>query len=189
MGLPILRSLTMCLGVLSAAWPAAAQETLLLLPARDVDVTYEVKLPKQRIVERVRWSADERLERVDGPDKSATIFNHKTEEITVLRPGDRTFRKLEGKPRPPIEPAADAKPQRGGETTVAGQHCVEWSWTEDVETHIACATADGVLLRLTVDGQEVRVARSVNYGRQQPELFQIPHGYTPALAPEGALEP
>ncbi len=58
-----------------------------------------------------------------------------------------------------------------------------------METHTVCATADGVLLRLIVDGKTVIQARSVSYGPQAVELFQVPPGYTPALAPDGSAEP
>ena len=67
--------------------------------------------------------------------------------------------------------------------------CVDWSWTEDVETHTVCLTSDGVLLRLVVDGNKVIEARSVSYGQQRPELFEVPPGYEPALAPEGGPGP
>jgi hypothetical protein len=47
---------------------AGAEEPTRLLPARDVDITYDVTLPSQsRVRERVRWLAGEQLERVDGP--------------------------------------------------------------------------------------------------------------------------
>ena len=51
--------------------------------------------------------------------------------------------------------------------------------------HTACLTSDGVLLRLVIDGQVVAEARSVLYAPQPPELFVVPPGYEPALAPEG----
>jgi hypothetical protein len=41
------------------------------------------------------------------------------------------------------------------------------------------------MLRLVVDGQTVIEARSVSYGRQGADLFQVPRDYAPALAPEG----
>jgi hypothetical protein len=63
--------------------------------------------------------------------------------------------------------------------------CTDWTWIEDVETHTVCTTADGVLLRLVVDGRTVMEARSVSYGPQAAELFQVPSNYSPALAPEG----
>ncbi|MDR3423122.1 MAG: hypothetical protein P4L80_18115 [Xanthobacteraceae bacterium] len=157
-----------------------------LLPTRDVDITYDVTRPQQpKIRERVRWLAGEHLERVDGPDKSATIIDRNAHEITLLTPKSRSYRKLDGAARRPLEPEPEASLTRGGEAVVAGLHCTDWSWTEDVETHTVCATPDGVLLRLVVDGHTVIEARSVSYGRQGADLFQVPPDYAPALAPEG----
>jgi hypothetical protein len=84
-----------------------------------------------------------------------------------------------------MEPDQDAVLRRGGETTVAGQRCTEWSWVEDGEMHTLCATVDGVALRLIVGGKAVIEARSVSYRPQPAELFKVPPGYSPALAPEG----
>jgi hypothetical protein len=165
--------------------PVAGAEKPQLLPTHDVDVSYDVALPSQpRIRQRMRWLAAEQLERVDGPDKSTTIFDRRTHEITLLTPANRTFRKLD-MPRPPQEPAPEAPLTRGNESIVAGLHCINWSWIEDVETRTVCITADGVLLRFVVDAQTVTEARSVSYRRQPAELFQVPRDYTPALAPEG----
>jgi len=178
------------LAILLAGPTSQAEEQLQLLPTRDVDITYDVTRPEQskKIRERVRWLAGEHLERIDGPDRSTTILNHSTNEITLLTPARRTYSKLDGGPRQP-DPQLGAALKRGSEAIVAGQHCVDWSWTEDVETHTVCATADGVLLRLIVDGKTVKEARSVSYGRQRPEIFEVPPGYTPALAPDGTAEP
>ena len=120
---------------------ARAEKPPQLLPASDVDITYEVTLPSQPpIRERVRWLAAEQLERVDGPDKSTTIFDRRTHEITLLNSANRTFRKLD-MPRQPEEPAPEVVLRRGKESVVAGLQCVEWSWTEDVETRTVCITA------------------------------------------------
>ena len=178
------------LALLLLGLPARAQAQPVLAPTRDVDITYEVTRPHQaRIRERVRWLAAEHLERIDGPDKSVTIFDRKGNEITLLIPATRTYRKLEGAPRRPMEPEADAVLTRGGESAVAGQRCVDWSWIEDTEARTLCATADGVVLRLVVGGKTVMEARSVSYGRQNPELFRAPPNYMPALAPEGGSGP
>jgi hypothetical protein len=167
-----------------------AEEQPQLLPTRDVDITYLITRPHQPTIrERTRWSAGEHLERVDGPDKTTTIFDRDANEITLLIPASRTYRKLEGAPRQPMQPEPGAPLKRGAESVVAKLHCVDWSWTEDVETHTVCATPDGVLLRLVVDGKTVVEARSVSYGPQRAELFRVPPGYAPALAPEGRTEP
>jgi hypothetical protein len=92
-------------------------------------------------------------------------------------------------PRQPEEPAPEAILKRDNESVVAGLHCVNWSWTEDVETRIVCMTEDGVLLRFLVDGKTVSEARSVSYRSQPAELFQVPRGYLPLLAPEGGPVP
>ena len=92
-------------------------------------------------------------------------------------------------PRQPQEPAPEVTLKRGNESDIAGLHCVDWSWTEEVEMRTVCITADGVLLRFLIDGQIVSEARSVSYRPQGAELFQVPPGYMPLLAPEGGPVP
>lgn len=174
------------LALLLAGSPSRAQEQPRLVPMRDVDITYKItRLHQPTVIERVRWSAAEHLERVDGPAKSTSIFDRNRGEITILNGASRTYRRLEGAPRWPIEPEPDAVFKRGGEAVVAGLHCTEWSWTEDAGTHTLCGTADGVLLRLVIEGKTAVEARSVSFYHQPPKLFEVPSHYTPALAPEG----
>jgi hypothetical protein len=157
-----------------------------VMPTRDVDITYQITRPDQPpVISRRRWLASEHLQRVDGADKSTTIFDRNKGEFTLLNPANRTYRKFEGSPRMPMSPQKGTALDAREESTVAGLKCVDWSWTADTETHTACLTADGVLLRLVVDGKTVMQARSVKYGPQPAELFQVPKGYEPALAPEG----
>lgn len=156
-----------------------------VMPTRDVDITYQITRPDQPPVTSRRWLASEHLQRVDGSDKSTTIFDRNKGEFTLLNPANRTYRKFEGSPRMPMSPQKGTALTRGGESTVAGLKCIDWSWTLDAETRTACLTADGVLLHLVVDGKTVMQARSVKYGPQPAELFQVPKGYEPALAPEG----
>ena len=187
-----LRSLppTAVLALLLVGSPPRADERPQLFPTRDVDITYDVTRPqKPKIRERVRWLASQGVERIDGRDKSSTIFDLNKHEITLITPANRTYRKLEGEQGRPPQPPADASLKRGNEAIIAGLRCIDWSWTDDVETHTVCATADGVLLRHVVDGQTVRQARSVTYRQQSADLFQVPPDYAPALAPEGSLDP
>jgi hypothetical protein len=178
--------LVIALAVLVLGSVSRAEEWPPLFPTRDVDITYDVtRLQQPKIRQRVRWLANEHRERIDGPDKSTTIFDRNAHEITLLNPAKRTFRTLEGSPRQPPQPEAGVVLKRGAESVIAGLHCTDWTWTEDVETHTVCTTADGVLLRLVVDGTTIMEARSVSYGAQAAELFQVPSNYSPALAPEG----
>ncbi len=172
-------------------WPArGAEERPKLVPTRDVDIRYDVTRPQRpKVRERVRWLAAEGLERVDASGRSTSIFERDGHAVTLLTPATRTFRKLDQLPRRPFEPEPGAVVARGSDATVAGLPCADWSWTEDGEKHTVCATADGVVLRLVIDGQTFIEARSVKYGPQKADLFRVPANYTPALAPEGAGEP
>jgi hypothetical protein len=155
-------------------------------PTRDVDITYQITQPGLPvIIERRRWLASRHLRRVDGPDKSATIFDQSNGELTLLNAANHTYRMLQGPAAKRMSPEEGAALQRGGESNIAGLTCVDWSWMDDTEVHTACLTPDGVLLRLIVDGRIVAEARSVLYAQQSPDLFEVPPGYQPALAPEG----
>jgi hypothetical protein len=168
-----------------------AQTRPALLPTRDVDIRYDTTRPQQpKVRERVRWLASEHLERVDASGRATSIFDRDGHVVTLLTPGTRTFRKIDQIARRPSEPPPDAVLTRGADAVVAGLSCTDWSWTEDGgEKHTLCVTADGAMLRLIVDGQTFREARSVKYASQKPDLFQPPANYTPALAPEGAGAP
>jgi hypothetical protein len=155
-------------------------------PTRDVDITLQVmRADAAPIVERRRWSASRHLRRVDGPDNAATIFDQSKGELTLLNPANRTYRILQGPAARRMSPPKGTRVTRGDEVKIAGLVCTDWSWMIGTEAHTACLTPDGVLLRLVVDGRIVAQARSVVYAPQPPELFEIPPGYEPALAPDG----
>jgi hypothetical protein len=155
-------------------------------PTRDVDITYRIAQPGLPvIIERRRWLASRHLRRVDGPDKSASIFDQSNGELTLLNAANHTYRMLQGPAAKRMSPEEGTALQRGGEFHIADLGCVDWSWMDDTEAHTACLTPDGVLLRLIIDGRIVAEARSVLYAPQSPDLFEVPPGYQPALAPEG----
>ena len=165
--------------------PPRSEEQPQTAPTRDVDITYQITRPGQPVIlERRRWLASQHLRRVDGPDKSATIFDQSRGELTVLNAANQTYLTLEGPAAKRMSPQGTTL-KRGGEYKIAGQNCIDWSWMEDTEMHSACLTSDGVLLRLLIDGRVVAEARSVLYATQPPELFVVPPGYEPALAPGG----
>jgi hypothetical protein len=155
-------------------------------PNRDVDITYQITRPGlPAITDRRRWLANQHLRRVDGPDGSATIFDLSKGELTLLNASNHTYRMLPGAAKKRMSPPDGLELKRGREFTIAGVACTDWSWMDDVELHTACLTLDGVLLRLLIDGRIVAEARSVLYAPQPPQLFEVPPGFMPALAPEG----
>ncbi len=179
--------LFLALTTMTAEAPLPAQEQQpQRAPIHDVDITYQITRPDLPvIIERRRWLASRHLRRVDGPDKSATIFDQSSGELTLLNPANHTYRTLQGPAAKRMSPEGGASLTRRGESKIAGLTCVDWSWMEDTEAHTACLTPDGVLLRLVIDGRIVAEARSVLYAPQPPALFEVPPGYQPALAPEG----
>jgi hypothetical protein len=174
------------LSLIAVGSPLHSEQQPQTAPTRDVDITYRITRPGQPvIIERRRWWASHHLRRVDGPDKSATIFDQSSGELTLLNPANQTYLTLKGPAAKRMSPEEGINLKRGGETKIAWLNCIDWSWVDETEMHTACLTPDGVLLRLIVDGQIVAEAQSVLYAPQPPELFEIPPGYEPALAPEG----
>ena len=77
-----------------------------VLPTRDVDITYRITRPQPALTERRRWLASERLQRVDM-NGGTTIFDRNRGEFTLLNPSTHTHRKFEGTPRMPRAPGKD----------------------------------------------------------------------------------
>ena len=82
----LVRTLSM-VAALSAAVvsspPHSEEQQPQTAPTRDVDVTYQITRPDQPVIlERRRWLASQHLRRVDGPNKSATIFDQSSGELT-----------------------------------------------------------------------------------------------------------
>src|SRR5208282_2324688 len=97
---------TSAFALLLAASPLGAEEQpQFLLPTRDVDITYRsTRLDQPTIVEHRRWSASDRLVRSEGPDKSTTLYDRDAHEITIINPKNRTYLKLDGSLRQPMDP-------------------------------------------------------------------------------------
>jgi hypothetical protein len=94
----------------SDAW---AEDHPQLVPARDVDLNYNVTRPGR---ERVRWLARDQLECVDVSGQATTIFDRNRHEVTLVVPYNHTYRKLEGGHRRLLEPGSDAAVERGNST-------------------------------------------------------------------------
>jgi hypothetical protein len=155
-----------------------AEEQPRFFPAGDVSVAYDATSAHEPLArERMSWSASGRLQRMDGPGPTATIFDRNADSMIFLNSASRTYTTLAGVPRWAIEPDPSTRLTRGSDLVITGLHCTEWSWMADGETRTVCVTLDGVPLRLVVDGELRLEARSVSYGSQPAELFQVPADY------------
>jgi hypothetical protein len=165
---------------------AAERETPLLIPTRDVDVSYKIA---EGHTERMRWQVSASRLRVDPPVADLYVLVDLTSHhIAVVRTGARTVEEIvsAGLPVPAPGPAGFV---RGPSAEVAGLPCIEWSTRDDTGRQtLSCLTADGVLLRsrLTVTGANgepgqtalLLEATRVTYGPIEPNSFTIPPDYT-----------
>jgi hypothetical protein len=172
------RRLLALLALLAPAASAWAQDRPLLLPARDVDVTYDIAGTNALLHQRLRWDVADRLLRVDPPGAGLyMIVNYAEDRLSVVRAQDRSVLRL---------PAAAARlPGAGatrfarlGERSIAGLACTEWR-TEDTAGLPAelCLTADGVLLGARSGMRVMLAASRVDYAPQPAVLFQVPDDY------------
>jgi hypothetical protein len=173
----VIRRLALCL---LAASPAAwAADVPIVQPTHDVDVTYKVPVPgadDTALLQRLRWSASLRRQRVDLPTSSSwMVLDFAAHRMLMVRDDTRTILTL---PAPPDPPTA-AGFARAGEAVVAGLTCTEWRTTDSRggET-LACYAPDGVLLRATSGGRVLMEAVSVHDEPQAADVFEVPAGYT-----------
>ena len=172
--------------VLIGGLPAAmgqtgnANDRPLLLPTRDVDVTYEIPQGSRTLAQRLRWIASARKLRVDPPIPDLfVIIDYDQKRMSMVRDRERTV----------IDMAAPeqfvsgmegrlATASRKGDQVVSGLPCTDWQ-TRDFHNQpaTACITADGVLLEARSHGRTVLMASSVRYTAQDPAVFQIPQDY------------
>jgi hypothetical protein len=164
----------------SRAETATPLERPLLLPTRDVDVTYEMAQGGRMLPQRMRWSAGPRKLRIDPPLPDLfVIVDYEQKRMSMVRERERTVIDMTA-PQQFVSGIEGrlATAVRQGEYRVSGLPCTAWE-TRDMSNDpaSACITPDGVLLQLRARGQVVLTAASVRYGPQDPALFRIPNGY------------
>ena len=179
--------LTIFAGLLatSSAWGQNAPK---LIPDQDVEIKYRVTRQDQPAFNRrVRWNAARALERADVPGNSVVSVDHNSLDETLLRSDTHSYLKIEVPKGSALYPDPDLQRTTGEQATVAGLTCTEWNWTgpNDGRPRSICVTDGGVLLRVTVDGHVVILAKSVRYHKIKPAIFEIPNNYVPSLAPDG----
>jgi hypothetical protein len=171
---------------LLAGMPAARGEAgkpvdrPLLLPTRDVDVTYEMAEGGRTLPQRMRWMASARKLRVDPPLPDLFgIVDYDQKRMSMVRERERTIIDMTA-PEQFVSGVEGrlATAVRGGDKAVSGLPCTEWQ-TQDLRNDpaSACITQDGVLLQVRSHAKIVLSAASVRYAPQNPALFRVPDGY------------
>lgn len=181
--LPVLAALLLPLA-------ARAQERPIVVPTRDVDITYHA----QDIEQRMRWLAAGHRLRIDPPGAGMfMVVDYDTHRMAMVRPSDRKAVEMAA----PLGMPGAAQPGgnyvRAGTDTVAGLPCTDWRTHDNGGGDATvCFTADGVMLRARVAGKTIVEATSVAYGPQNPADFAVPPGFqvlTPPDPPPPATPP
>ena len=206
-----LKQLTLIGGLLAAAaTPAFAQDRPVMIPTRDVSVTYRISTQPPADM-RMSWLVAEQKLRVDMPGGIGwSLVDQRSQKMTMVMEQQRMIMQMPTQPGAggvnlPTQPPDTARFTRGAAATVAGTPCTIWGY-EDTATGAkgeSCLTADGVMLRSTGThgGQTGTLeATQVTYGAQDPARFRVPAGYQsmqmptqpatpPGAAPGGATRP
>jgi hypothetical protein len=164
------------------AVPRAHAETAqpLLLPTRDVDVSYSIIQNGRTLPQRIRWMAGARLLRIDPPVQGMfVIVDYDRKRMSMVREAEHAALDMTA----PASVMAGLQNRldtttRGTDETVAGLTCTNWQTTDAAnKPATACITRDGVLLQIRSQGQPVLTANSVRYAPQEAALFRVPDGY------------
>jgi hypothetical protein len=181
--------------VASVAAAPADQDRPLLLPTRDVAVTYALdhQGPGAAKQAHVYYSASTNRLRLENPgEKQVIIFDRAAKMTTMVMLRQHVYFQM------PIDPeielgfmlTPDMKFERAGSETIAGHRCTDWTVQSSRVTGTACITDDGVLLlgrgREGTAGGGVE-AVAVSYAPQPASLFAPPPDFRKiemSIAPE-----
>ncbi len=167
---------------LAMSTPAFGQTAPAVQPTRDVDVTYRVPVPGAPgtyLLQRLRWSAAHRQQRVDLPTAGNwMVLDFNAHRMALVHDESREIIDLPS-PQGADQAGAGAGYTRVAAADVAGMPCTEWRTvdTRGAET-LACYTNDGVLLRARSGTRVLMEALHVTYEAQAESVFQTPAGYS-----------
>jgi hypothetical protein len=167
-----------------------AADAPVLIPTRDVAVTYRMDAGGRMLEQRMRWSVAARRMRIEPPTPGIfVLIDYAAHRMEVVREPERSFVEMPAPATLPGMAAPRTESQEGGYVRgradeVLGMACTDWT-TRDTKARATeiCVTADGVLLRVRVAGRVLADAARVEYAPQAPALFQIPQGYTRMTQP------
>ncbi len=172
-------------GLVLAPGATRAADGPVLIPTRDVAVTYRMDAGGRALEQRMRWSVAARRMRIDPPTPGIfLLIDYAARRMDVVREPERSFVEM---PAPATLPGIggpetglrEGRYVRGGADEVSGMACTDWT-TQDAKDRATdiCVTADGVLLRVRLNGRTLADATRVEYGPQDAALFELPPGYT-----------
>jgi hypothetical protein len=182
-----MRTLLLTAGLLCAAraLPVMADQRPLMVPTRDVDVTYAMVAlgsggKPVELSQRLRWDVAAGRLRVDPPVRGVyMLMDYHTHRLLAVRDAQRSVLEMPAD-LTSVAPglARGTSFVRRGEDTVAGIKCTEWD-TQDSsgQATTVCLTDDGVLLRAKTSARVLVEATHVTYAPIDPSLFQVPDGY------------
>ncbi len=176
------RRLLMTLLAGLAAGPAWAQALPVLLPDRDVAVTFRLEGSDQMQGDiQAVWSASRRLLRIDNASLPGWVLVEEASRRASMVMPQGVVMRLPDSPELAAffrDPGAQGRYTRLGRRSIAGLGCTDWRLERpDGKSGTACLTPDGVLLRLQQTGRrEVLQATRVAYGPQPAARFALPAG-------------
>ncbi len=162
-----------------------AAEAPVLMPNRDVAVTYRTEQDGRMLEQRTRWSMTLQRLRIEPPSPGMFVLvDYAARRMDIVREVDRSYVEM---PAPPTLPGvgapASGRYRQGADDRVAGLRCTEWASATPGPPAGLCLTADGVLLRVRIGPRTIAAASAVSYARQDPALFRVPDGYTRVVPP------
>lgn len=183
----------MPLAVLAALLPAAALANPVILPSRDVAVTYSLTAPgRAPATYQLAYDAADQLARVESQSGYYVLANLPQGQAQVVVPALRAvvqapdFSALTGE----IYNADGAQFTPLGTGHYAGLECQKYLVLDKHASGTACITASGVILHFSghdANGSADVTALSVSYAPQPAENFAPPAGFSQVDLPPGAL--
>lgn len=186
-------SVVVLLGIPASAGQAQPAQGPVMLPTRDVAVTYQIDNVPSGAAQKleVAYSKSGERVRIDYfrwvESKSAyqsVVFNRPDDRIMLVLPESKTY--VESPIGDSTNPGAFLKPgmqfSREGTATVANTPCTEWQTRQpgkNDDLGVACVAADGVVLRLAAakPTDPSLTALQVQYVSRPDTLFDAPAGF------------
>jgi len=173
-----LRGGLIILGVLLAA-NAAAQDAPLLLPTRDVAVSYKLigrGGPKNLIIRQRAQSRVMRIETIGQP--GYVLVDRQTQRASLVMDAQGVLADMAAN-RVPQEgqlPDDKASFKKRGVASFAGLQCTNWDYVTARGNGQVCITDDGVMLRIEALSGNGLEATTVAFAPQQAAWFAPPGG-------------